>query len=63
MEQFKKLLASWGVDIFIKNNRVYATDLDIKEAGNPKCTFNLTRLDGRFALKSLQMAIASEMLV
>ena len=54
MEQFKKLLASWGVDIFIKNNRVYATDLDIKEAGNPKCTFNLTRLDGRFALKSLQ---------
>ena len=44
----------WGVDIFIKNNRVYATDLDIKEAGNPKCTFNLTRLDGRFALKSLQ---------
>ena len=22
MEQFKKLLASWGVDIFIKNNRV-----------------------------------------
>ena len=56
MEQFKKLLASWGVDIFIKNNRVYATDLDIKEAGNPKCTFNLTRLDGRFALKSLQTA-------
>ncbi|MFR2053815.1 MAG: relaxase/mobilization nuclease domain-containing protein [Collinsella sp.] len=56
MEQFKKLLASWGVDIFIKNNRVYATDLDIKETGNPKCTFNLTRLDGRFALKSLQTA-------
>lgn len=56
MEQFKELLASWGVDIFIKNNRVYATDLDIKEAGNPKCTFNLTRLDGRFALKSLQTA-------
>lgn len=56
MEQFKKLLASWGVDIFIKNSRVYATDLDIKEAGNPKCTFNLTRLDGRFALKSLQTA-------
>lgn len=56
MEQFKKLLASWGVDIFIKNNRVYATDLDIKEAGNPKCTFNLTRLDGRFTLKSLQTA-------
>lgn len=54
MEQFKKLLASWGVDIFIKNNRVYATDLDIKKAGNPKCTFNLIRLDGRFALKSLQ---------
>lgn len=46
----------WGVDIFIKNNRVYATDLDIKETGNPKCTFNLTRLDGRFALKSLQTA-------
>lgn len=56
MEQFKKLLASWGVDIFIKNNRVYATDLDIKEAGNPKCTFNLTRLDGRFAVKQLEAA-------
>lgn len=56
MEQFKKLLASWGVDIFIKNNRVYATDLDIKEAGNPKCTFNLTRLDGRFTVKQLEAA-------
>ena len=56
MEQFKKLLASWGVEIFIKNNRVYATDLDIKEAGNPKCTFNLTRLDGRFAIKQLEAA-------
>ena len=62
MEQFKKLLASWGVDIFIKNNRVYATDLDIKEAGNPKCTFNLTRLDGRFALKSLQTAFGNNVL-
>ncbi|MDB1890266.1 relaxase/mobilization nuclease domain-containing protein [Collinsella aerofaciens] len=62
MEQFKKLLASWGVDIFIKNNRVYATDLDIKEAGNPKCTFNLTRLDGRFALKSLQTAFENNVL-
>lgn len=62
MEQFKKLLASWGVDIFIKNNRVYATDLDIKEAGNPKCTFNLTRLDGRFALKSLQTAFEKNVL-
>lgn len=62
MEQFKKLLASWGVDIFIKNNRVYATDLDIKEAGNPKCTFNLTRLDGRFALKSLQTAFDNNVL-
>ena len=62
MEQFKKLLASWGVDIFIKNNRVYATDLDIKEAGNPKCTFNLTRLDGRFALKALQTAFGNNVL-
>ena len=62
MEQFKKLLASWGVDIFIKNSRVYATDLDIKEAGNPKCTFNLTRLDGRFALKSLQTAFENNVL-
>lgn len=62
MEQFKKLLASWGVDIFIKNNRVYATDLDIKDAGNPKCTFNLTRLDGRFALKSLQTAFEKNVL-
>ena len=62
MEQFKILLASWGVDIFIKNNRVYATDLDIKEAGNPKCTFNLTRLDGRFALKSLQTAFENNVL-
>ena len=62
MEQFKKLLASWGVDIFIKNNRVYATDLDIKEAGNPKCTFNLTRLDGRFAVKQLEAAFEKNML-
>lgn len=62
MGQFKKILASWGVDIFIKNNRVYATDLDIKEAGNPKCTFNLTRLDGRFALKSLQTAFENNVL-
>ena len=62
MEQFKKLLASWGVDIFIKNNRVYATDLDIKEAGNPKCTFNLTRLDGRFAVKQLEAAFKNNVL-
>ena len=62
IEQFKKLLASWGVDFFIKNNRVYATDLDIKEAGNPKCTFNLARLDGRFALKSLQTAFENNVL-
>lgn len=62
MEQFKKLLASWGVDIFIKNNRVYAADLDIKEAGNPKCTFNLTRLDGRFAVKQLEAAFEKNML-
>ena len=62
MEQFKKLLASWGVDIFIKNNRVYATDLDIKEAGNPKCTFNLTRLDGRFAVKQLEVAFKNNVL-
>ena len=62
MEQFKKLLASWGVDIFIKNNRVYATDLDIKEAGNPKCTFNLTRLDGRFAVKQLEAAFEKNVL-
>lgn len=62
MEQFKKILASWGVDIFIKNNRVYATDLDIKEAGNPKCTFNLTRLDGRFAVKQLEAAFKNNVL-
>lgn len=62
MEQFKKLLASWGVDIFIKNNRVYATDLDIKEASNPKCTFNLTRLDGRFAVKQLEAAFKNNVL-
>ncbi len=62
MGQFKKILALWGVDIFIKNNQVYATDLDIKEAGNPKCTFNLTRLDGRFALKSLQTAFENNVL-
>lgn len=62
MEQFKKLLASWGVEIFIKNNRVYATDLDIKEAGNPKCTFNLTRLDGRFAIKQLEAAFKNNVL-
>ena len=62
MEQFKKLLASWGVDIFIKNNRVYATDLDIKEAGNPRCTFNLTRLDGRFAVKQLEAAFEKNVL-
>lgn len=62
MEQFKKLLASWGVDIFIKNNRVYATNLDIKEAGNPKCTFNLTRLDGRFAVKQLEAAFEKNVL-
>lgn len=62
MEQFKKLLASWGVDIFIKNDRVYATDLDIKEAGNPKCTFNLTRLDGRFAVKQLEAAFEKNVL-
>lgn len=62
MEQFKKILASWGVDIFIKNNRVYATDLDIKEAGNPKCTFNLTRLDGRFAIKQLEAAFKNNVL-
>ena len=62
MEQFKKLLASWGVDIFIKNNRIYATDLDIKEAGNPKCTFNLTRLDGRFAVKELDAAFKNNVL-
>lgn len=62
MVQFKKLLASWGVDIFIKNNRVYATDLDIKEAGNPKCTFNLTRLDGRFAVKQLEAAFKNNVL-
>lgn len=51
-----------GVDIFIKNNRVYATDLDIKEAGNPKCTFNLTRLDGRFAVKQLEAAFEKNVL-
>lgn len=62
MEQFKELLASWGVDIFIKNNRVYATDLDIKEAGNPKCTFNLTRLDGRFAIKQLEASFKDNVL-
>lgn len=62
MEQLKELLASWGVDIFIKNNRVYATDLDIKEAGNPKCTFNLTRLDGRFAIKQLEASFKDNVL-
>lgn len=62
MEQFKELLASWGVDIFIKNNRAYATDLDIKEAGNPKCTFNLTRLDGRFAIKQLEASFKDNVL-
>lgn len=56
MKEFKKLLESWGVEIFIKNGRVYATDVDIREAGNPKCTFNLTRLDGRFTVNQLAAA-------
>lgn len=60
MEDFTARMEKYGVQVEEKDGVLYATDIDIREMGNPKCTFNLKRMDNRFAIAEINKALESK---
>lgn len=54
LKQFRGKLKTFGVDTEIRDNNIYATDVDIVVEGKAdRATFNLTKMDGRFSVSEI----------
>lgn len=58
LDSFKRQMRDWGVSMSVSHKRLYATDMDILESGNPKHTFRLDRMDIRYTIDNLESAFA-----
>lgn len=60
LRDFTARMGKYGVQVEEKDGVLYATDIDIREMGNPKCTFNLNRMDNRFAVAEIEKVLESK---
>ena len=57
---FKKWIEEFGGEVDVRDDKVYVTDTDVRETGNPKCTFDIGKLDGRFTLQEIQKSLETK---
>lgn len=57
LKDFTACMGKYGVQVEEKDGVLYATDIDVREMGNPKCTFNLKRMDNRFAVYEIEKTL------
>ena len=60
LKDFTARMGKYGVQVEEKDGVLYATDIDVREMGNPKCTFNLNRMDNRFAVAEIEKVLESK---
>lgn len=60
MKDFTARMGKYGVQVEEKDGVLYATDIDVREMGNQKCTFNLNRMDNRFAVAEIEKVLESK---
>lgn len=60
LDDFAERMQGYGVEIELGKRAIYATDVDVRDMGNPKCTFNLGRMDGNFALAQVRKSLAAK---
>ena len=60
LDDFIDRMQGYGVEIELGKRTIYATDTDVRDMGNPKCTFNLGRMDGNFTLAQVKTALAGK---
>lgn len=60
LDDFTERMQGYGVEIELGKRTIYATDTDVRDMGNPKCTFNLGRMDGNFTLAQVRTALAGK---
>lgn len=60
LDDFTERMQGYGVEIELGKRTIYATDTDVRDMGNPKCTFNLGRMDGNFTLAQVKTALAGK---
>ena len=60
LDDFIDRMQGYGVEIELGKRTIYATDTDVRDMGNPKCTFNLGRMDGNFTLAQVKTVLAGK---
>ena len=60
METFFNQMKAWGVHLSISHKKLYATDMDILEAGNPKHTFRLDRMDADYTIDNIRKLLTEK---
>lgn len=60
MDDFIARMGKYGVEVEVKGKSILAADIDIREMGNPKCTFDLGKMDGNFNLTEVNKLFASK---
>lgn len=60
LDDFKRWIEEFGGEVDVRDGKVYVTDVDVREMGNPKCTFDIGKLDGRFTLGEIQKSLETK---
>lgn len=60
METLFNQMKAWGVHLSVSHKKLYATDMDVLEAGNPKHTFRLDRMDADYTIENIQKLLTEK---